>query len=54
MTDQKPTKRRAVSKARLYVEIQNAVVGHALTESATVEELLNELKDDIVTEALGK
>ncbi len=52
MTDTKPTKRRAVSKARLYKEIQNAVVEHALTESGTVEELLNELKNDIVEEAL--
>ena len=56
MTDKAktPTKRRAVSKARLYKEIVAAVETHfdGLNSGATVDELLDALKEDIVNEAI--
>ena len=57
MTDKKtPTKRRAVSKARLYKEIVAAMTTHfdGPGSGATVDELLDALKDDIVQEAIGE
>ena len=56
MTPEKkaPTKRRAVSKARLYKEIVAATAVHFGENSGpTVEELLDAIKDDIVTEAIA-
>ena len=56
MTDKaKPRKRRAVSKARLYKEILASTVEHfntEQTETLTVADLLDAIKDDIVDEAL--
>ena len=55
MTDKKaPTKRRAVSKARLYKEIV-AITKERFGEGAgpTVDELLDALKDEIVNEAIA-
>ncbi len=55
MTDKKaPTKRRAVSKARLYKEIVASAKEH-FGENAgpSVEELLDAIKDDIVNEAIA-
>ena len=52
-TSKKPTKRRAVSKARLYKEIVASAKEHfAETTSPTVSELLDAIKDDIVNEAI--
>lgn len=58
MTDKKatPTKRRAVSKARLYKEIVASVENHfgpIGTNDPTVNELLDAIKDDIVNEAIA-
>ena len=55
-TNDKPTKRRSVSKARLYKEILASTVEHfntEQTETLTVADLLDAIKDDIVDEALG-
>ena len=55
-TDKKaPTKRRAVSKARLYKEIVASTEFHfeSLSAKPTVDELLDAIKDDIVNEAIA-
>ena len=53
MTDKtKPIKRRSVSKARLYKELEAAVEAHGLTDTSPIGDLLDAIKDDIVTEAL--
>jgi ssDNA-specific exonuclease RecJ len=54
MTDKpaKPAKRRSVSKARLYKELEAAVETHQMTTGQTIKELMDAIKDDIVTEAL--
>ncbi len=53
MTTDKPTKRRAVSKARLYKEIVASTKAHFADNSGpTVDELLDAIKDDIVNEAI--
>ncbi len=52
---EKATKRRSVSKARLYKEILASSVEHFNTEQTktlTVADLLDAIKDDIVDEAL--
>ena len=56
MTDKKaPTKRRSVSKARLYKEIVASAKDHFEdVNSPTVTELLDAIKDDIVAEAIGE
>ena len=51
-TEKKATKRRSVSKARLYKELEAAIGAHGLDETATVHELMEAIKNDIVTEAL--
>lgn len=57
MTDKAktPIKRRAVSKARLYKEILASAKTHFDYPDAgpTVAELLDAIKDDIVTEAIA-
>ena len=57
MTPEKkaPTKRRAVSKARLYKEILASAQEHFDYPAGepTVSELLDAIKDDIVTEAIA-
>lgn len=45
-------KRRAVSKARLYKEIESALEAHNVGADVSVSVLLDKIKDDIVTEAL--
>jgi len=54
MTDNKttPRKRRAVSKARMYKELGILVDEYALTESNTIEELFDIIKEAIVDEAI--
>lgn len=55
MTDnKKTTKRRSVSKARLYKEIVAATERHfgGTDSGPSVEELLDAIKDDIVNEAI--
>ena len=58
MTDDKlkkvPVKRRGVSKARLFKELKATINGFELKETDTIETLMDAIKDDIVTEALGK
>ena len=55
MTDKAtPRKRRAVSKARLYKELESAVNTHNIPTDSPIELLMNAIKDDIVDEALGK
>jgi hypothetical protein len=51
-TEKKAVKRRSVSKARLYKELEAAVETHNLGLGATITELMEAIKDDIVTEAL--
>lgn len=49
-----PTKRRAVSKARLYKEIVTSTKEHFGEDAGpTVSELLDALKEDIVADAIA-
>ena len=54
MTTDKPTKRRSVSKARLYKEVLASAQDHFDYPAGepTVAELLDAIKDDIVTAAI--
>jgi len=55
MNDKKPaTKRRSVSKARLYKELQATLEAKNIGDGDSVEVLMNAIKDDIITEALKK
>ncbi len=54
MTDKTPTKRRSVSKARLYKELEATLEAHDIGPDAPVGKLMDTLKDDIVSEALAK
>ncbi len=54
MTDKTPTKRRSVSKARLYKELEATINTHALEYEDNIGKLMETLKDEIVSEALGK
>lgn len=47
-----PKKRRSVSKARLFKELNATINGYGLKETDTIETLMEAIKDDIVTEAL--
>ncbi len=54
MTDNKaPRKRRSVSKARMYKELDALLNEYGLGNSSTVEELLNALRTAIVKDAIG-
>ena len=49
---EKATKRRSVSKARLFKEITASVKGHNLNADDSIGTLLDAIKNDIVDEAL--
>lgn len=51
-TPKAPIKRRSVSKARLYKELEASTKEHGLVPESTIGELMDAIKDDIVTEAL--
>ena len=49
---EKTTKRRSVSKARLFKEINASVKAHNLNDGDDIATLLDAIKNDIVEEAL--
>ena len=52
MSEAKPAKKRAVSKVRLLKATIIAVNDSTLDGTSTIDEFINELKEQVVTEAL--
>ncbi len=52
--ENKETKRRSISKARLYKELVSTIAHHDLGVDTTVGKLMDVLKDEIVNEAVGE